>query len=73
MDQPDFPKTYRLKKNLGPKEAVIRVAAGLVILGLGAAYGSWWGLVGLLPLITGVLRYCPAYSLIGGNPFGKND
>jgi hypothetical protein len=45
---------------------MLRIAAGLVILALGA-FGplGWWGLVGLVPLATGFMRFCPAYSLLG--------
>lgn len=54
--------------NVGSVDRVIRIAAGLAILSLlfmleGNA--RWWGLIGLVPLITGLVRWCPAYTLIG--------
>ena len=54
-----------MKVNIGTADRVVRVIAGLVILGLGWYYRSWWGLIGLLPLLTAGIRFCPAYV-----PFG---
>ncbi|MBR0683897.1 DUF2892 domain-containing protein [Roseomonas eburnea] len=52
--------------NVGGVDRILRIVAGLVILALGA-FGplGWWGLVGLVPLATGLMRYCPAYSIVG--------
>jgi len=59
-----------MKANVGGIDKVIRIVAGLAILSLvfvleGSA--RWWGLVGLVPLFTGLFRVCPAYSLLGLN------
>lgn len=52
--------------NVGGMDRVLRIVAGLVIFALGVAGPlGWWGLVGLVPLATGVLRFCPAYTLLG--------
>ncbi|MCX7895197.1 MAG: DUF2892 domain-containing protein [Thermoanaerobaculum sp.] len=51
--------------NMGSTDKTIRVLVGVAILGLGLYLKSWWGLVGLLPLITGLVGYCPAYRLLG--------
>jgi hypothetical protein len=51
-------------------ERVVRVAAGLMILGLYGALDSPWKyltLIGLLPLGTGLLGHCPAYKVLGRN------
>jgi hypothetical protein len=47
-------------------ERVIRVLAGLGILSL-AFVGphTYWGFVGLLPLVTGLIGSCPVYTLFG--------
>jgi len=50
-----------MKPNIGPLDRALRLIIGLVILGLGYVNGSWWGLVGLLPILTAVIRFCPAY------------
>ena len=54
-----------MKANIGPADRVIRVIAGLVILALGMIYRSWWGLIGLLPIVTASIRFCPPYALFG--------
>lgn len=51
--------------NVGSVDKVIRIILGLAILVIGYLNESWWGLVGLVPLITAFVGFCPAYSLIG--------
>jgi hypothetical protein len=50
-----------MKANVGGVDRVVRIVVGLAIIGVGIAYQSWWGAIGLIPLTTGVLRWCPAY------------
>ena len=50
-----------MKCNVGQTDRLIRIIIGLVILVLGYINESWWGIVGLLPLLTGLFRWCPAY------------
>ena len=57
----------RFATNEGRPDRLLRVALGLVILALGLAYGSWWGLVGLVPLVTGAVGFCPVYAMFGMN------
>ena len=54
-----------MKANVGSIDRVLRIIAGLAILGGGYYFKSWWGLVGLVPILTGIIRFCPAYL-----PFG---
>jgi hypothetical protein len=56
-----------MKPNVGFTDRAIRIVLGAGIIGAGYYYQSWWGLVGLVPLITAVFRFCPAYL-----PFGLN-
>lgn len=55
-----------MQANVGTLDRVLRVLVGLVLIGLAltGTIGAW-GWIGLLPLATGLLRYCPAYSLFG--------
>jgi len=55
-----------MKLNIGQYERSIRVVLGLALIGL-AASGSigWWGWLGLLPLATGAVGWCPPYALLG--------
>ncbi len=53
--------------NVGNTDRTLRIAAGIAVLAAGAAFQSWWGLVGLVPLATGLMRWCPAYGVLGVN------
>ncbi len=57
-----------MRKNVGGIDKGLRTAAGLALLALGA-FGplGWWGLIGIVPLVTGLMGTCPAYSLLGMN------
>jgi len=50
-----------MKKNVGNLDKAARVIAGLVIIGLGFYFQSWWGAVGVIPLFTGLFGVCPLY------------
>ena len=50
-----------MKCNVGQTDRLLRIIIGLVILVLGYINENWWGLIGLLPLLTGLFRCCPAY------------
>jgi len=56
-----------MKTNVGSIDRAIRLVLGCAILGAGYYFKSWWGLVGIGPIITGTVRFCPAYL-----PFGLN-
>jgi len=54
-----------MKMNIGITDRWIRVVIGLAIVAAGVYFKSWWGLVGLAPLATALIRTCPLYL-----PFG---
>lgn len=54
-----------MQANVGGADRMIRIVLGLAIIVVGIVMKSWWGAIGLLPILTGVLRCCPAYM-----PFG---
>lgn len=55
-----------MKTNEGNLDRALRVIAGLALIGL-AATGTvgLWGYVGVVPLLTGAVGYCPLYALLG--------
>jgi hypothetical protein len=57
-----------MKINEGTMDRALRVVAGLVLIGL-AATGTVgvWGWIGVVPLATGALGWCPLYTLLGIN------
>lgn len=56
-----------MKINVGKSDRILRIVTGIAIIAGGAFMGSWWGLVGVVPLATGVIRWCPAYLPLGIN------
>ena len=54
--------------NEGKVDRLLRVVVGLVLLALVfVGPQTPWGWIGVVPLLTGLVGYCPAYSLIGLN------
>jgi hypothetical protein len=55
-----------MKKNIGGLEKFIRIVAGLGIISL-VFIGpeTKWGYLGLVPLATGLIGWCPPYALLG--------
>jgi hypothetical protein len=54
-----------MKTNVGSSDRVIRFVLGAIIIALGFYFNSWWGAVGVIPIITGLINFCPAYNLMG--------
>ena len=54
-----------MKCNVGGMDRMARILIGLVIILAGIWFESWWGLIGLFPVLSGAFRFCPAYI-----PFG---
>lgn len=54
-----------MKTNIGNLDRSLRLVAGAAILGAGFYFKSWWGLVGLVPILTALIRFCPLYPVIG--------
>ena len=54
-----------MKTNVGHLDRILRYLAGLALLGAGYYFKSWWGLVGLGPILTATFRFCPAYLPLG--------
>jgi hypothetical protein len=62
-----------MKHNLGSYDVGARTVAGLLILLIGVHLQSWWGLVGLVPLVTAVCGFCPAYLPFGFDTFAEDE
>jgi Protein of unknown function (DUF2892) len=57
-----------MAKNIGGIERIIRVLAGLVLIGLAASNTlGLWAWIGVVPVATGLMGWCPPYSLLGIN------
>ncbi|MBE3563892.1 MAG: DUF2892 domain-containing protein [Hydrogenibacillus schlegelii] len=55
-----------MKSNMGPVDRVIRVIIGIVLLLLVfVGPKTPWGWIGLVPLLTGLIGFCPLYAIFG--------
>jgi hypothetical protein len=57
-----------MKLNVGGLDRILRVVAGLALIGLAATHTvGAWGYIGVVLVLTGAVGFCPAYPLLGLN------
>jgi len=57
-----------MKANVGGIDKILRILAGLVLIALAVmGIGAPWTWIGVVPLATGLMGWCPAYTLFGLN------
>jgi len=62
------PKEFKMKINVGSIDRILRIIAGLALIALTATgIIGVWGWIGIVPLLTGIFKFCPAYTLLGIN------
>ncbi len=54
-----------MTKNVGSVDRLLRLVLGVAIIVLGFLYQSWWGAVGIVPILTAGIGWCPPYALLG--------
>ncbi|MDX5332554.1 MAG: DUF2892 domain-containing protein [Gammaproteobacteria bacterium] len=63
--------------NMGSIDRIIRGIVGIVLLALIVVFPEatwrWWGLIGIVPLATAIIGWCPAYTIFGMNTCAKRD
>ena len=57
-----------MKINVGNMDRALRIIVGVILITL-AATGIFapWGWIGIIPLVTGIIKSCPLYSILGMN------
>lgn len=50
-----------MKCNVGSTDRTLRYIGGIAIIAAGFYFKSWWGAIGVIPLVTATLKWCPAY------------
>ena len=59
-----------MNANVGGIDRVLRIVVGIALLSLFfilEGNARYWGLIGIVPILTGTFRFCPAYTLLGVN------
>ena len=57
-----------MKMNVGVMDKVVRIVVGVGLLSLILVLEGnvrWFGLIGIVPLVTGLIGYCPLYAVLG--------
>lgn len=62
-----------MTSNVGSADRTVRVVVGLLLLSMLFIDGNarWFGLIGLVPLLTALIGSCPLYSIFGLNTHPK--
>lgn len=57
-----------MKTNVGSIDRILRLTLGVALI-LATVTGTigWWGWIGVVPLVTGAIGWCPLYRLLGLN------
>jgi hypothetical protein len=50
-----------MKANMGNTDKYMRVTIGIIAISLGLYFQSWWGVIGVIPIITSIISWCPFY------------
>jgi len=61
-----------MNSNVGGIDKILRIVVGLAVIAWGYATQNWWGAVGLVPLLTATINFCPLYPLLGINTCKKS-
>lgn len=61
-----------MKPNIGTVDRALRIIVGLGIIAYGIINHTWIGAIGVVPLLTAFVRFCPAYLPFGISTCGKS-
>ncbi|OMG56576.1 hypothetical protein BJN45_02875 [Azonexus hydrophilus] len=54
-----------MKSNVGGIDKILRIVAGIALIAWALTGGPVWAWIGIVPLATGLMGWCPLYPLIG--------
>jgi hypothetical protein len=62
-----------MKANVGGIDRILRIVVGAALIAWAAVLGGpVWAFIGVVPLLTGVIKFCPVYPILGMSTC-KND
>lgn len=56
-----------MKCNVGGLDKTLRIVIGVAVIAYGIVSQNWLGLLGIIPLLTGLFSFCPFYPIFGIN------
>lgn len=56
-----------MTKNVGKIDKVIRLVLGVALIAFAVLTGNVLGYIGIIPIVTALMSWCPLYTLIGKN------
>ncbi|WP_072680750.1 DUF2892 domain-containing protein [Arcobacter sp. LA11] len=62
-----------MNKNLGKVDRTLRIIIGIVIIVFGVINNSWLGLIGVIPIFTALISWCPLYCPLKINTCSKKE
>ena len=62
-----------MKPNIGKADKIVRLIAGIAIIATGFFMGSWWGAIGIVPIVTALINWCPVYEPLGISTCAKEE
>lgn len=61
-----------MKTNVGGIDRILRIVVGIALIAWALMGGPVWAWVGIVPLATGLIGFCPLYPLLGVNTCSTN-
>jgi len=62
-----------MNKNIGKIDKIVRILVGLAIITYGIMEQSWFGILGVIPLLTAIISWCPLYCPLKIKTCEKNN
>lgn len=61
------PRKNAMKANVGSYDCAARFVFGCLVMLAGNHFLSWWGLLGMVPILNAIVSFCPLYAVLGIN------
>lgn len=62
-----------MNKNVGKFDKVVRIIVGIAIIVFGILNSSWLGAIGVIPILTAIIGWCPLYCPLKLNTCSKDE
>lgn len=63
-----------MNANVGGIDRILRIVVGVALIAWAALLGGpVWAWIGVVPLLTGLVKFCPIYPILGMNTCGKKE